>query len=180
MRAAQQRHDRQHANDAGRSNDRELRLFSDAATTHPSRELARWMEHLQRTEGDPDHMLKLVLRADRFAQCGGDHTPFNRAGFTAVRLTEAVENYAVQHTPQDLPQHVDFGYLAQTPPSICSRSIGSPTPARRRPRCGSTRAQSYDATITWSATAGVDYNVYGATRPSPCGKVRFRSVASIA
>ena len=42
----------------------------------------------------------LVFRRDRFGR-GGDHTSFNREGFTAVRLTTPSENYANQHTATD-------------------------------------------------------------------------------
>jgi len=41
-----------------------------------------------------------VFRADRFGR-GGDHTPFNQEGFSAVRLSSPEENFANQHTVTD-------------------------------------------------------------------------------
>jgi hypothetical protein len=70
----------------------------------------RYVAHLE---------IKLIYRNDRFLR-GGDHTPFSREGFTAVRLCEMNENYTQQH--QDLRvvdgiaygdkvEHIDFEYL---------------------------------------------------------------------
>jgi hypothetical protein len=67
----------------------------------------------------------LVFRQDRFMR-GGDHIPFNEAGFPAIRFCEVHEDYRHQHqTPRvetgpdgkpvqygDLPESVDFEYLA--------------------------------------------------------------------
>ncbi len=85
----------------------------------PSRALAK---AVARVAGET-HGLKVfaVRRPDRF-QRGGDHLPFLDAGFPAVRITEATENYDRQH--QDLRtengrrygdtiEFVDFPYLAR-------------------------------------------------------------------
>src|SRR5207302_477111 len=62
----------------------------------------------------------LVSRPDRYLR-GGDHTSFNKEGFTAVRITEWREDYNHQHQDVriedgiqygDLLQFVDFGYVA--------------------------------------------------------------------
>jgi hypothetical protein len=63
----------------------------------------------------------LVARPDRYLR-GGDHTSFNREGFSAVRLTEWREDFNHQHQNVraengiqygDLLQFVDFDYVAQ-------------------------------------------------------------------
>jgi hypothetical protein len=65
--------------------------------------------------------VKLIYRADRFLR-GGDHLSFLEQGFPAVRLTEAVEDFAHQHQDVrlqdghqygDLIQYVDFEYIAR-------------------------------------------------------------------
>lgn len=89
----------------------------------PSRGLARYMVDVAAKEQTAVKPM-LVFRQDRFLR-GGDHSAFNEAGFTAVRLTEVYENYDHQHqTPRvekrdgkdvqfgDLPEFVDFEYLA--------------------------------------------------------------------
>ena len=63
--------------------------------------------------------VSLIYRNDRFGR-GGDHTPFCKQGFTAVRICEYNENYDRTHkTPRvengvqlgDLPEYVDFEYV---------------------------------------------------------------------
>ena len=146
-------------NGTGAHNDRELRVFSEATDGHQGRELARWIEWLQRNEGRKGHAVKLVFRKDRFGR-GGDHTPFNDAGFTAVRLTETIEDYAHQHTPDDLPEYMDFVYLAKNAAvnllALDRLANAGPPPVRVR----IDRKQSHDTTLTWTATPGVPYVVY--------------------
>jgi hypothetical protein len=63
----------------------------------------------------------MVYRTDRFGR-GGDQVPLLEAGYPAVRVTEAVENYDRQHQTLrtengkfygDTIEGVDFAYLAQ-------------------------------------------------------------------
>lgn len=83
-----------------------------------SRQLARYVKEVGERYVD-NLEVKLMYRTDRFLR-GGDHLPFLRNGFTAVRLTEMYENYP--HTHQDIRQEngiqygdliefVDFEYL---------------------------------------------------------------------
>lgn len=84
-----------------------------------SRQLARYIHDIaewHRTAVRP----MLIHRPDRFLR-GGDHTPFNAAGYPAVRFCEVHEHYGRQHQDVrtedgvrygDLPEHVDEDYLA--------------------------------------------------------------------
>jgi hypothetical protein len=146
-------------NGTGRHDDKHLRVFSEAVETHQGRELARFIEWLQRTEGQKGHSVKLVFRRDRFGR-GGDHTPFNNAGFTAVRLTEMVEDYTHQHTPNDLPEHMDFPYLSRNAMVnlLAVDRLANAGVAPTRVRID--RKQSHDTTLTWTATPGTSYVVY--------------------
>ncbi len=83
-----------------------------------SRQLARYVKEVGERYVDNLEMV-LMYRTDRFLR-GGDHLPFLRNGFTAVRLTEMYENYP--HTHQDIRKEngvqygdlidfVDFEYL---------------------------------------------------------------------
>ena len=58
----------------------------------PSRNLSRWLAALD----DTGLAVRQVWRADRMGR-GGDHLPFQEAGYPAVRFTVAVENYERQH-----------------------------------------------------------------------------------
>lgn len=63
--------------------------------------------------------VKLIYRRDRYLR-GGDHTPFSKQGFAAVRVTEMNEDFNRQHQDVrtengfkfgDLPEYVDYTYL---------------------------------------------------------------------
>jgi len=87
----------------------------------PSRQLARAMDDVARTYFPGAFAPFLVARPDRYLR-GGDHTSFNKEGFTAVRLTEWREDFNHQHQNVrvengiqygDLLQFVDFDYVAK-------------------------------------------------------------------
>jgi Zn-dependent M28 family amino/carboxypeptidase len=96
------------------------RRYNGGEVDSPSRNLARLIakaaeRHLTNLK------VEMVYRTDRYGR-GGDQVEFLNAGFPAVRLTEAHEDYTRQH--QDLRVEngvhygdtidgVDFGYLAQ-------------------------------------------------------------------
>jgi hypothetical protein len=86
----------------------------------PARELARTIRDAA-MRYVPEMTVKVVYRRDRYLR-GGDHIPFLKEGFTAVRFTEAHEDFRHQHQDVrmvdgmqygDLPQFVDFEYLAR-------------------------------------------------------------------
>ena len=83
-----------------------------------SRELARYIKEIGERYVDNLEVV-MVYRTDRFLR-GGDHLPYLKNGFTAVRITEMNENFTRQHQDirvengihyGDLPQYVDFEYL---------------------------------------------------------------------
>jgi Zn-dependent M28 family amino/carboxypeptidase len=96
------------------------RRYNGGEVDSPSRNLARYLDVIaDRYLTNLD--VVMVYRTDRFGR-GGDQVEMLRAGFPAVRVTEAVENYTRQH--QDLRTDkgvrygdtidgVDFAYLAQ-------------------------------------------------------------------
>jgi hypothetical protein len=96
------------------------RRYNGGEVDSPSRNLARYIERLAREHLTNLHV-KMVYRTDRYGR-GGDQVEFLNAGYAAVRMTEAHEDYTRQH--QDLRTEngihygdtidgVDFGYLAQ-------------------------------------------------------------------
>jgi hypothetical protein len=85
-----------------------------------SRELARYVKEIGERYVDHLHVV-LVYRTDRFLR-GGDHLPYLKNGFTAVRITEMNENFNHQHQDVrkengieygDLPKFMDFEYLGK-------------------------------------------------------------------
>jgi Peptidase family M28 len=94
-------------------------LATGGENDSPARELARTIRDAA-MRYVPDMTVKVVFRRDRYLR-GGDHIPFLAEGFTAVRFTEAHEDFRHQHQDVrvvdgvqfgDLPQFVDFEYLA--------------------------------------------------------------------
>lgn len=83
-----------------------------------SRELARYTKEIGERYVDNLDVV-MVYRTDRFLR-GGDHLPYLKNGFTAVRITEMDENFTHQHQDVrvengiqygDLPQFIDYEYL---------------------------------------------------------------------
>ncbi len=97
-----------------------LRQATGSENDGPARQFARYIKEVG--ERYVDHMnVTLIYRRDRFLR-GGDHTPFSRLGFTAVRMTEMNEDFTHQHQNVrvengaqygDLPEFVDYAYVAQ-------------------------------------------------------------------
>ncbi len=73
----------------------------------PSRNISRWLDSLaDRLNIGLDVMQ--VWRNDRHGR-GGDHTEFLNAGFPAVRMSVAVENYNYQHQDLRVENGVQYG-----------------------------------------------------------------------
>ena len=98
----------------------QLRKYAGAENDSRSRQLARYIKELGETYVK-DFNVTLNYRMDRYLR-GGDHLPFSKNGFTAVRFCEMNENYNFQHQDVrkegdvaygDLPEHVNFDYASQ-------------------------------------------------------------------
>ena len=76
-----------------------VRVYSEDPNDSTSRQLARYIRDTA-VRYVPGFKADLVFRNDRFGR-GGDHTPFNLDGFTAVRFTTAAENLESQHSADD-------------------------------------------------------------------------------
>jgi len=151
------------------------RRYNGGEVDSPSRNLARFMD------GIADRYLSnfdvvMVYRTDRFSR-GGDQVEMLRAGFPAVRVTEAVENYTRQH--QDLRTEkgikygdtvdgVDFAYLAQvTRLNVATMAALAMAPA---PPTGVeiAGAVSADTTVKWKpAPEAAAYRVWWRSTTEP-------------
>src|SRR5579862_468467 len=154
----------------GQSDPHHIRVFSEELPPgarnaagellphHDSRELARAIEFFTRDKVR-DFNVKLIFRADRFGR-GGDHTSFNRQGFSAVRFTEPYEDYTHQHTENDLPEFMDFNFLANVTKinllaAMELANAQEPPTAVRVPT-----EQSHDTHLTWTGPVTQEYVVY--------------------
>ena len=137
------------------------RRYNGGEVDSPSRNLARYLDGLaDRYMTNFD--VVMVYRTDRYGR-GGDQVPLLEAGYPAVRVTEAVENYDRQH--QDLRtengraygdtiEGVDFAYLAQVTRLnvVAMASLASAPPPPSGVKIEG--AVSPDTKVSWSATPG--------------------------
>jgi hypothetical protein len=129
-----------------------------------SRQLARYIAETG-SNRSTDMNVKLIWRRDRFLR-GGDQISFLLRGWPAVRFTEPNENFNHQHQDVrtengeligDLPQYVDYDYLARV-----TRVVGSSLAAlSRSPRAPVnarviTAQLSYDTELRWNANPESD------------------------
>jgi len=130
----------------------------------PSRQLARYIKDVAgRYVKNFD--VKLVWRRDRYSR-GGDHIPFLRQGYPAVRVTEPNEDYSRQHQNVttrdgrpygDVPEFVDFKYVANVA-RVNAAAIASIARAPASPRNVRLDAGlGYDSVLTWDRAGDQDH-----------------------
>ncbi|TAL71871.1 MAG: M20/M25/M40 family metallo-hydrolase [Rhodanobacter sp.] len=151
------------------------RRFHGGELDSPSRNLARYMATLA-AQYLVDLRVRMVYRTDRYGR-GGDQLPFLAAGFPAVRVTEAHEDYTRQH--QDLRTEngvhygdtldgIDFHYLARiTALNVVTMAALSRAPAPPDDvRIGG--AVTTDTTLDWQPSAGAaGYRVHWRDTTAP-------------
>lgn len=86
-----------------------IRLFAPDPDSSPPRQLARYMDLIGGLYL-PAFRIDIQPTLDREGRYG-DHREFVNAGLAAVRLTESVEDFSVQHTGQDTSDRLDYDYL---------------------------------------------------------------------
>ena len=137
------------------------RRYNGGEVDSPSRNLARFLDGLaDRYLTNFD--VTMVYRTDRYGR-GGDQVPLLEAGYPAVRVTEAIENYDRQHQTLrtengkaygDVIEGVDFTYLAQVTRlnAIAMASLASAPPPPSDVKIAG--AVSPDTKVSWAATPG--------------------------
>ena len=152
----------------GQSDKRHVRVFSEESPIHNSRELARFIEWNSRGKLRGFSPI-LVFRRDRY-QRGGDHSSFNAEGYSAVRFTEAFEEFTRQHSKDDLLKYVDFSYLANVARlnvlTASALANADPTPDDVR----LVARQAHDTIVRWKPAPGQKYWVYWRDTSSPVWK----------
>ena len=137
------------------------RRYNGGELDSPSRNLARFVAGLADTYLD-DFSVRMIYRTDRYSR-GGDQVPMLAAGYPAVRLTEAIENYTHEHQDLrtengvhygDVADAVDFSYLAQVTRlnavAMAALAMAPAPPANVKIE----GAVGHDTTVSWSAAPG--------------------------
>jgi len=135
----------------------------------PSRALAKAVIRVAAAHKDIGLQVIAMRRPDRF-QRGGDHIPFLEAGYPAVRLTEATENYDRQHQNVrvekghaygDVIEGVDFPYLARVTAlnvAVLRELASAPAAPASASIAG---AVSDDTHVSWTPVTGAaGYRIY--------------------
>ncbi len=151
------------------------RRYNGGEVDSPSRNLARFVDDL---DGRylTDLEVRMIYRTDRYSR-GGDQVALLEAGFPAVRITEAAENYTRQHQDVrtengvaygDVISGVDFPYLAQVTRlnAISLAALAwAPAPPGEVKIEG---AVSDDTKLSWTPSAGAaGYRVWWRATTSP-------------
>ncbi|MEO6114240.1 MAG: M28 family peptidase [Sphingomicrobium sp.] len=134
----------------------------------PSRNISRFLDSLAERIPEIGLDVMQIWRNDRFGR-GGDHTELLNAGYPAVRLSVAVEDYDHQHQDLrtekgvkfgDTVDEMDFPYLAKvTRLNIAALAALASAPPPPEPTVDG--AVSTDTTVTWSFVSGaLTYEAY--------------------
>jgi hypothetical protein len=150
----------------GKAENSLVRVFSEDPDDSTSRQLARYVRDVAQRYV-PAFKTELVFRNDRFGR-GGDHTPFNQDGFTAVRFTTAAENLGAQHTADDTLDKTAPWYtanvarvngaaianlaLAPSPPETMREITTGAAKGRKTPNLARGKSR-YDAVMRWKDPA---------------------------
>lgn len=133
-----------------------------------SRQLARYIKE-QADRYLATFKVWMIYRRDRYGR-GGDHIPFLERGFTAIRITEADEDYTHQHQNVrtengifygDTPEFVDFEYTANvTRVNLIALASMANAPARPKNVGIFTGRLTNDTELKWDANADTDLAGY--------------------
>jgi hypothetical protein len=153
----------------GRAANSVVRVFSEDPIDSPSRTLSRYVKEVGERYV-PSMTANLVFRADRFGR-GGDHTPFDRAGYPAVRFTTPSEFYANQHTASDTFANASPAYTARVTqlkaavaaslawappaPNVITKTKSPTTGVETEGPSLSRGKSGYDAVLRWKETGDV-------------------------
>jgi len=154
----------------------------------PSRQLARYIDRVADVYF-PNLDVEIIYRLDRYGR-GGHHSPFFNAGYPAVRLMEAHEDYTRQHQDLrtengirygDVLEGVDFAYAAKIT-ALDAATLVSLAWAPASPDSVTIRgAVQPSPTLRWKPVAAPDlagYRVYW-RKPSEVNWTRSRFVGNV-
>jgi hypothetical protein len=136
----------------------------------PSRQVARYIDEIgKQYSAGPKFGPVMIFRPDRYLR-GGDHIPFLERGFTAVRITEADEDYTHQHQNVrtengvfygDTPEYVDFDYVANVARvNLIGLASLASAPAKPKNVGIVTARLTNDTDLKWDANTDADLAGY--------------------
>lgn len=137
----------------GRVDGTGVRVFAPSPDESPSRDLARFVRE-RGMAYVPRFDVRLVYRADRMNRTG-DQRPFQEAGYAAVGIVEAAENFERQDAKSDVAKFVDAGMLGRVTrvnaSVLASLAAGPPKPVKVKRNW---EASHYDTRVVWDIGEG--------------------------
>lgn len=123
-----------------------------------ARQLGRYVKEIGERYVDNLEVV-MIYRNDRFLR-GGDHLPYIKNGYTAVRITEMNENFYHQHQDVrkengiqygDLPEFMDFEYLRKnTALNLCNLANLAKAPSVPQKVLINVKDLANDTKLYWS------------------------------
>lgn len=132
-----------------------VRVFAGEPDDGPARQLGRYVVETGRAYV-PSFGASLIERLDRIGR-GGDHIPFWRLGYPAVRFSETLENYLHQHRPEDRIEFVSFPYVrhvAQVNAAVVASLAAAPRAPVGLKMTRIIESGGVDWALSWSAVPG--------------------------
>jgi hypothetical protein len=160
----------------GRTNNSSVNIYSDETMDSISQQLSRYVKEVAERYL-PGMKINTIFMGDRLGR-GGDHTPFQWEGFSAVRISTPNEIYVNQHHATDTLENMSVAYTAKVarvnlaaaaslafapkPPVVMPepRATAAAAVPGRRPGPMIARGSGYDAVLRWR-TAGSDAEIKG-------------------
>jgi len=149
----------------GRTGNSAVNVYSDDQLDSPAEELARYVQWAG-ARYLPYMKVNVQYAQDRLGR-GGDQTPFQQQGYSAVRISTPNEILANQHHDADTLENMSVPYTTRVAKlnaaaaaalAMAPRTPDIWTTQRRLPMIA--RGKGYDAVLHWRA-AGSDENLKG-------------------
>ncbi len=132
-----------------------VRVFAGEPDDGPARQLGRYAVDAGRAYVR-GFSVSLIERLDRIGR-GGDHIPFWRLGYPAVRFSETLENYLHQHRPDDRLEFVSVPYVrhvAQVNAAVLASLAAAPRAPTGLKMTRVIDSGGVDWDLSWSAVPG--------------------------
>jgi len=162
-----------------------VRVFAGEPDDGPARQLGRYAVQADRAYVR-GFGVNLIERLDRIGR-GGDHIPFWRLGYPAVRFSETLENYLHQHRPDDRLEFVNVPYVrhvAQVNAAVIASLAAAPRAPAGLKMTRVIDSGGVDWDLSWSAVpgapdlAGYEITSRRTTEPFPSRVVPVGNVTS--
>jgi hypothetical protein len=153
-----------HMGNGGLINDRDIRIFSEGPNeTSRARQVARGISLIAANHA-PDMELKIVDGIDRQGRYG-DHMSFSEAGYTAVRIMQALEDASRQHNERDTIDGLQADYFTRITRTVLTIVVSLADGLRPPQNLALRDAANGLRTLVWEPVPGASGYIVGLRPP---------------